>query len=727
MFGFWGHWCGNIELEGVGIPISGKRRLGTYLRGYSSRVPLPAYIANYDMNEDGPPDTVNGITTMATGYPNFHTIAGLTPYVYKLVGQGSFHHAEWNTSDPLDPPRHTKLPVHRPDLILGFMGTAYYNNHGKTTTGNSVQGQVGIDFKQFPYLKFLSFYEGYASGFDYPYLPDHLEVFVITEMPLLSNLPVMPKTLTFFAINECNTLTTTDVLNALVDAENLETFVAINNAPFPSLIANVQLLVGHVDLSTKHKLKRIQLSGSRLNAEERTTQISISPTALASGFYIWQTYYTELDPAIHASAWDSILSTCEAFILYSNSLANAEFIWNRSFADTDISFNCAYFIIPGSRVSGNIMLSNSRPNILLFYTGDTQYGFSYANNNHPTIDIRGLINAQTIDVSNCGVQLLSLPENNTNITLLDVRNNVLDITTSPDLKTRITEMANLSLLRLSTQSSDNGFGTDFDLSGLSKLSELNAININISGTITLPDANGLMTRVFVSNNPGLNFVANLEAHGLTLTHLYVGNTNVAPDFSLLTKLSAIITEGNTGIVTIDLSTRDTIVGIALLTLQDMPNVTAIVFPATATTAIISGSGITMYNNPSLQTITNLENVSFIKTNATQRIFDCYNNSVLNIAFPFGTNDFRPGTIRIQNNALSLENVDLTINSIYNNRAADWGDGAKSLNISGSNAAPSGTYQSPTGFVQGTDDGSPASAKEQAYVLANNYGWTITMN
>lgn len=98
-----------------------------------------------------------------------------------------------------------------------------------------------------------------------------------------------------------------------------------------------------------------------------------------------------------------------------------------------------------------------------------------------------------------------------------------------------------------------------------------------------------------------------------------------------------------------------------------------------------------------------------------------------MTFPFGTNNFCPGNISIQNNALSQPNVDATIENIYNNRGADWGSGTKSLTISGTNATPSGTYQAPAGFVLGSSDGSPASAKEQAYVLVNNYDWQIVMN
>lgn len=41
--------------------------------------------------------------------------------------------------------------------------------------------------------------------------------------------------------------------------------------------------------------------------------------------------------------------------------------------------------------------------------------------------------------------------------------------------------------------------------------------------------------------------------------------------------------------------------------------------------------------------------------------------------------------------------------------------------------PSGTFQQPTGYVQGTSNGTPASQLEKVWVLTNQYGHTWTMN
>ncbi len=48
----------------------------------------------------------------------------------------------------------------------------------------------------------------------------------------------------------------------------------------------------------------------------------------------------------------------------------------------------------------------------------------------------------------------------------------------------------------------------------------------------------------------------------------------------------------------------------------------------------------------------------------------------------------------------------------------------SLDLRFQNVQPSGTYQAPAGYVQGSANGNPASAAEMRWVLVNQYGWTI---
>src|SRR5687767_11513245 len=76
----------------------------------------------------------------------------------------------------------------------------------------------------------------------------------------------------------------------------------------------------------------------------------------------------------------------------------------------------------------------------------------------------------------------------------------------------------------------------------------------------------------------------------------------------------------------------------------------------------------------------------------------FHSNALDIIFPFGTNNFIPNFIEIQNNGMSQANADATINNIVTN-ASDWDIySTKNLNIGGDNASPSGSYQAPPGNI-----------------------------
>lgn len=88
---------------------------------------------------------------------------------------------------------------------------------------------------------------------------------------------------------------------------------------------------------------------------------------------------------------------------------------------------------------------------------------------------------------------------------------------------------------------------------------------------------------------------------------------------------------------------------------------------------------------------------------------------------------------------TVERVNASILSAYNKvvalasmavgntvlRNITWVNGGAISTIS--NSAPTGTYQAPSGYIQGSDNGTPASALEMIYVLTKQYYWTITVN
>jgi len=77
--------------------------------------------------------------------------------------------------------------------------------------------------------------------------------------------------------------------------------------------------------------------------------------------------------------------------------------------------------------------------------------------------------------------------------------------------------------------------------------------------------------------------------------------------------------------------------------------------------------------------------------------------------------FKQGSFNLRNNSMDQATVDLNIDNCYQNEANITS--TKFLNIGGTNAEPSGTYQDP--------GGTPTSAKEQIWELVNTYGWTVT--
>lgn len=76
-------------------------------------------------------------------------------------------------------------------------------------------------------------------------------------------------------------------------------------------------------------------------------------------------------------------------------------------------------------------------------------------------------------------------------------------------------------------------------------------------------------------------------------------------------------------------------------------------------------------------------------------------------------------------------VDAFINSFYDlvvNNAFISGvstDPFRSMIVNVTGGVPTGVYQQPAGYVQGSDNGTPASQKEKLWVLANQYSHTIT--
>jgi hypothetical protein len=267
----------------------------------------------------------------------------------------------------------------------------------------------------------------------------------------------------------------------------------------------------------------------------------------------------------------------------------------------------------------------------------------------------------------------------------------------------------------------NGLGANVDLSGLVNLTTLCLAKCKLTGTLTLPNVGKLVT-LNLHANPGLNSIANIPGNANSLGGIRAFDCDsLDVDLSSLTSYSQFSISKWASVV-IDISGRtitNSFNSAGGITIIQCPNLTQIVLPANTPNFTFSGQYLHIYSNPLLSSVVNLDKVGM-----TNQLFYAYGCS-LNIAFPFNSN-FKPNTIKIQDNGMSQANVDATINNLYSIRTEHVA-GTKSLDIGGSNSAPGGIYQAPAGFVLGVDDGLPASAKEQVYVLVNNYAWAITMN
>lgn len=142
---------------------------------------------------------------------------------------------------------------------------------------------------------------------------------------------------------------------------------------------------------------------------------------------------------------------------------------------------------------------------------------------------------------------------------------------------------------------------------------------------------------------------------------------------------------------------------------------------------VAGSTVTVTGN---STLTSLILPSLTGSGYTDTAYNVSGNAILNQSYdvPFATRSFNAS-----NCSINTINLDSIINYIYSNKTSyTYAAGTKSLTLTGTNMGiPTGTYQAPAGYIQANNstvgnDGTPANAKEQIYVLVNqNIDNTIT--
>lgn len=288
--------------------------------------------------------------------------------------------------------------------------------------------------------------------------------------------------------------------------------------------------------------------------------------------------------------------------------------------------------------------------------------------------------------------------------------------------------------------------------------QIRARNATVNGTQTLdistlfPNMNGgLVVNIGTDNLilPTINPLLSLTVNDSQLTSIDMTNAKFANNMNFIYR-------GNSGTgVTFDFTQPDTFTGLSFSNQAAGSGIAGFVFPAASTfrefitnfagdwrdtngdidvrginlttgatlSVAASGTPVDMIVD-SLPTTADIVNVLFFG------FTDLTIDPDFNIAARYTSKryDFRQAT-------LSVSEVDAIVNSIYANRLAlssAFGTDAKILtfesgNNGNDNGSPSGTYQAPSGFVLGSSDGSPTNARQQIFVLVNNYNFTITVH
>lgn len=626
----------------------------------------------------------------------------------------------YNATNIIPATRDFRIRISDPGEVVML---AFYseNNPGVTINSDDTQwvGDLGRQLVQFHNCKALVIARQALTKIDG--WPANLEMVFLRNLPVLSTVAKFPKTMKHITWNSANNLDASFYNDAMQDCNDLEDLYFAWDSGYPSTFGfGPTGITGTLDLTGKDKLKVITMAGSPL--------ITLILPVDLSNIEVFDVRNSNLKNSNKASL-QAILTNGKVISFWIDQ--NAAINWNKNFVDADFGNTLRWFGAIRSGINGNVTLVAPKPNIIHFWMGNMTAA-STNSNVLPVVNVSGLTGVTMLDLSGCDIETLTLPVT-PSLSILYLFGNKISIAANPNLLNQIRTCTGLTDLRLgsgsnadSGQNSFDGFGNNLNIDSLINLTTFAVDSCKLTGRITLPNTAKLIA-IQAQWNAALEGFNNLAAHSTTITSIVVDRCDIIqlPELSAMTKIITLYARFS-GLNNVDLSGRTDQGAMGQILLNNCPNLASITFPATPGVAKCS-LDIHAHNCPNLTILNNMENVEYTSAQATFRRWHIYNCPLLNIPFPFGVNNFLPGFISVENNNMSAGNVDATIDSIYQNRAKNWGMGQKTLNIGGTNAAPTGIYQAPAGFILGVNDGNPVSAKEQVYVLVNNYGWVVTMN
>lgn len=750
MFGFFGKPISTFTFTCPTILISSTRRTGQLVGTLRQFYTVDKYIVDPDVNSEGAPDTIrpgsSAIAYTAATERQFEStefsilsdnpismpsdIGGYQVRVLPMAHNTTIRYAQW-TSTTISPSTRTqRITHHNPDLVSHIV-TYGSNNLGRSATSTNMNGSNTINYAQFPNLRMLSLYENQITSITRKW-PAYLEGLCIDENFQLASITYkFPSSLKYLYMAGSNGGWSSSLNTLLEDCDNLEMFRLFGGGPYPTAAEPSSGLPATLDFSHMTNLKEILVPQNN----------TLTTFTLPSGITTLTDFHVQ-STGLNTAAWrtqlDGILANCTGLKIFT--IRDSQLTWTKTITDSTIPSGVVIFITQQNSITGDITITTSRPSMKYFYTGDNTQRAGAQQNSHPNVNITGLTAATKIDLSGCNIDSLILPVN-TSITHLYIWDNHLDSTVNTSLISQIAAMTSLTDLRVGIvgtstlianwygQDSINGLGANLDMSALSSCQTMSFGKCGITGTFTVPNTASLIS-LYLAYNSGLTGITNLNSHASTLSTLVISGTAITTSTSSLTAISNYYGADNTAITTLDLSGR-TATSTLTVNSAGCTALTSVTMPTSQATCTIVSSGgtrLTFADCTSLTTITNLANVTYQSlTGTASNVFYC-DNTAFNSAFPIGINNFLPTDIRVDNNNMTGANVDGTINNLYLNRTK-WNNytSSKSMDIAGTNAAAGGTYQAPSGFVLGVSDGTPASAKEQLYVLVNNYSWTMTYN
>jgi hypothetical protein len=726
-----------LSVSGSGAVVGALRRFSIRVISFQQSDNCN-FVMEYDpANTGSTPDQMTLVSTALltfatsdyrakTSFAESNLSTGYVGLNFKIPASGALRTFQYNSNAALSPANRTINYIFRNPLVIKAIAFIDGNS------GSNISGTFA-----FPYLQNLeSFYLDQGANAITSIterFPENLKYFalgVASGTNLSSIQRAFPQSLLGLILPCANSTLASGINTLIANLSNLLYLLLINE---PASASATQV----VNTNGKMPVSSLTIVSASLKA---LGVASASLTAITYSFTTleWLTLYG--CTSLNSTTFKAIVET---FFASSNqsylNIGTSNLTWSRNIGASDIKSSCVQVHLHGNIITGTISLSASRPNLIAFTTGQdtTSITSAASKNNLGTVDVSGATAVALLDLSNSQIVNLTLPAN-TVCTELGLGGNKLDTTVNTSLLSQILAMSALTTLFLSAgstlsndiengQNSTNGFGANRDFSALTNLTFLQANNVKLSGSLKIPTSLQTLSASF-------NSLTSIAAGTISsLTNIQIeNNASFDFDFTRVPNITRIVAS-NCAIVTCDLSgrTATTQWNGTVITVTGNSLLTSITFPTTQARCVLSAGGTSSINIgscPLLATVNNLENINYSSlTGANARNFVA-SGCALNQDLKIGVNNFLPTVISIQNNGMSNANVDTNIGNIYTNRSK-WSTTtvSKSLNIAGTNATPSGTYQAPTGFVLGSADGTPASAKEQAYVLVNNYGWTITMN